>query len=413
LAVATSAALLGSATLTVGIAHAANTPTIQTVAGNGTAGYSGDGHEPRKAELNTPTGVAENPNDHSLYIADTLNNRIRKVTQSSQNNFSLDVISTLAGNGTAGYGGDGNPATSAELNHPGGVAVDPSGNVYIADSGNNRIREVAASTSKISTIAGNGTCSSLCLPTGIAYYANGTNQYLFISDTGHNVVRQLNLGTHVLSTFAGNGQVGSSGDTGLATNAKLAGPTGVATDTIGDVYIADSGNCRVRVVETNLDIYAFAGTGSCGFGGDAGSPTSAQLKVPTGIGVDPLGDVFITDTGNSRIRAVTGAIAGNTASATIATYAGTTTPGYSGDGGAATSAQLRLPTGDLAADGSTVYFADTFNQRVRGIYTGPPPVLAQSAFAILLPISGAVVALAGASGIWFRRRRHPAAAVAA
>jgi trimeric autotransporter adhesin len=418
LMLAASAALVVAGTLSVGTAQAASTSgTILTVAGNGTAGYSGDGHEPRKAELNVPTGVAEDQS-HDIFIGDTQNNRVRKFTQPQLNNLSTDVISTIAGNGTAGFGGDGGPATGAELNHPSGVAVDPGGNVYIADTGNNRIREVSTS-GIITTVAGSGTCSSarsdgpatkasLCLPTGIALDAADKN--LFISDTGHNVVRELNLSGKTISTFAGTGQIGSSGDGGAATNAKLAGPTGIATDTSSDVYIADTGNCRVRVVKANLTINAFAGTGSCGFSGDGGGAAVAKLSLPTGVGLDPLGDVFISDTGNSRIREVTGAL--NGAGGTISTFAGTGTPGFSGDGGPANLAKLFIPTGNVAADGAAVYFADTGNQRVRAVYSGPPPVLPQTSMAILLPISAALVVLAGGSVVWLRRRRHPASAVA-
>ena len=418
LALTASAALFATGTLSVGIAAAANPtgPTIETVAGNGTAGYAGDGGEARKAEVNVPTGVAEDQ-AHSLYIGDTQNNRVRKVTQPQLNNLSTDIISTIAGNGTAGFSGDGGPAIGAELNHPSSVAVDASDNVYVADTGNNRIRKVAT-TGIITTVAGSGTCSlnnlnngtatkaSLCLPTGIAL--KGPN--LYISDTGHNVVRLLNLSTGVISTFAGTGQIGSSGDGGAATSAKLAGPTGVATDLTGDVFIADTGNCKVRVVKTNGVISTFAGTGSCGYSGDNVAATSAKLSLPSGVGLDPTGDVFISDTGNSRLREVAGAVNGS--GGTITTYAGTGTPGFSGDGGPATSAKIFIPTGNVAADGAAVYFSDTGNKRVRGIYSGPPPVLPQTSVAILLPITGGLMAAGAGSVIWFRRRRRPASVVA-
>jgi sugar lactone lactonase YvrE len=414
LMVTASAAVLGCGVLSVGIAAAADPtgPSIQTVAGDGTAGFSGDNGVPFKAELNVPTAVAVD-GAHSLYIADTQNNRVRKVTQNSLQNLSMNSISTIAGDGTAGSTGNGGPATGAELNHPSGVAVDSAGNVYIADTGNNQIRKIDT-TGTITTIAGTGTCNlgsrndgsanmaSLCLPTGIALDQAGNN--LFISDTGHNVVRELNISGKTISTFAGTGQIGSTGDNGPATSAKLAGPTGIATDSHGDVYLADTGNCRVREVKTDLNIYAFAGDGGCGFV-DNVTPTSAKLSLPSGVGVDQLGDVFISDTGNNRIREVpTGS--------NITTYAGTGTPGFSGDGGPATAANLFIPAGDLAVDGTTVYFADTGNQRVRGIFTGPPPVLPQSSVAILLPITAGLVVLAGGSAIWFRRRRRPASVVA-
>jgi hypothetical protein len=177
-------------------------------------------------------------------------------------------------------------------------------------------------------------------------------------------------------------------------------------NTLGTVYIGDTGNNKVRVVNSSGIISTFAGTGSSGFSGDNGPAKSAQLKAPTGLGVDPSGDVFISDTGNQRIRRVLPDSVG-----TISTYAGTGAAGFSGEGGPATMAKINTPTGQVASDGAAVYFADTGNQRVRGVFTGPPPVLAQSFLVILLPLSGALLI---GGGIMFahRRRRRSAAALA-
>ena len=216
---------------------------------NGTAGYSGDGGTAPNALLHGPQGVAVDSSDN-VYIADTTNNRIRKVT------YSTDIISTIAGNGTAGYTGDGNAATSAELNNPYGVAMDTNGNIYIADTYNNRIRKVTTSTGKISTIAGNGTAgflgdngaatgAELYLPTGVAVDSSGN---IYIADYGNNRVRKVTVSTGVISTVAGNGTGGFSGDNGSATSAKLYRPAGVALDSSGNLYIADAYNNRVRVV---------------------------------------------------------------------------------------------------------------------------------------------------------------------
>jgi ribosomal protein S11 len=216
---------------------------------NGTAGYSGDGGTAPNALLHGPQGVAVDSSDN-VYIADTTNNRIRKVT------YSTDIISTIAGNGTAGYTGDGNTATSAELNNPYGVAMDTSGNIYIADTYNNRIRKVTTSTGKISTIAGNGTAGFLgdngaatgaevYLPTGVAVDASGN---VYIADYGNNRVRKVTVSTGVISTVAGNGTGGFSGDNSSATSAELYRPAGVALDSSGNLYIADAYNNRVRVV---------------------------------------------------------------------------------------------------------------------------------------------------------------------
>jgi sugar lactone lactonase YvrE len=409
--VVTAAAVVLAGGVWAGVAGATNTPSITTVAGDGVGGYSGDGGPAVKAELNIPTGVAENVLTGTLYIGDTQDQRVRMVVTPTTIN--KDVITTIAGTGVGGFSGDGNPATTAQLDNPSGVAVDSQGDVFIADSGNNRIRKINTS-GIISTYAGTGSCrgslgnggpassGSLCVPTGIALDHSGD---LFIADTGHNIVREVTTGG-VISTFAGTGSIGSSGDGGPATKATLAGPTGVATDAVGDVYISDTGNSKIRIVNSSGTISTFAGTGSIGSSGDGGLATKAQLSLPTGVGLDPSGDVFVSDTGNSRIREVnTGGV--------ISTYAGTGTPGFSGDGGAATAAQIKIPTGDVAADGSAVYFSDTGNQRVRGIFIGPPPVLPQSGVAILLPLTGGLVVAGGALLIVLRRRRHPAAPMTA
>jgi trimeric autotransporter adhesin len=181
---------------------------------------------------------------------DTGNNRIRKV------NLSTVVITEVAGNGTAGYLGDSGAATSAELNAPYGVAVDTSGNIYIADTSNNRIRKVTASTGKISTVAGNGTygysgdgaaatSAELYLPTGVAVDASDN---IYIADFGNNRIRMVTFSTGVISTIAGSGTAGFTGDGNSATAAELNGPAGVALDTNGDLFIADANNNRVRVV---------------------------------------------------------------------------------------------------------------------------------------------------------------------
>jgi DNA-binding beta-propeller fold protein YncE len=165
------------------------------------------------------------------------------------------------------------------------------------------------------------------------------------------------------------------------------------------VYIADTGHNEIRLVHDGV-VTTFAGTGKRGFSGDGGWASRARLKSPTGLAVDPLGDVFIADTGNQRIRELNPA-------GRISTYAGTGHPGFSGDGGPASAARVKFPTGDMAADGSAVYLADTFNQRVRGIFNGPPPVLPEAGLTIALPLSALVVIAAA----WFILRRRRRAAI--
>ncbi|HEX7415421.1 MAG TPA: NHL repeat-containing protein, partial [Bacteroidia bacterium] len=282
------------------------TGIISTFAGNGTWSYSGDGGQATAAEFKTPTGVAIDAVGN-LYIADYYNSRIRKVNTAG-------IISTFAGNGTAGYSGDGGQATSAELHYPFGVAVDASGNLYIADNQNNRVRKVNSS-GIISTIAGNGTAgyngdgwnataAELQEPTSIAFDASGN---VYIADAGNMRIREVNT-SGIISTFAGNGIQGYSGDGYAATNAELNLPTGVAIDASGTVYIADRANNVVRRVFTSGGmsgtIWTLAGGGSCGssYCGDCGLSGSAALNSPIGVACDAYGNIYIGDWSNFLIR---------------------------------------------------------------------------------------------------------------
>jgi hypothetical protein len=406
-------ATLAGSGLFAGLAAANTVPSITTVAGNGTRGSSGDGAPAVNAELNTPTGVAEDLAG-SLYVADTANNKVRKIVFPTA--IHVDIISTIAGTGVPGYLGDGGQASSAQLRQPTEVAIDRHGDVFIADSGNNRVREINT-TGIISTFAGTGECqkngnngnkkktignggpasqASLCDPTGIALDHAGD---LFISDTGHDMVREVLNGGPIVA-FAGTGKPGFKGDGGPAVDARLKSPTGLAIDALGDVYIADTDNDRVRVVKPNGTISTFVGGGQGGHGPSGDPPRHRVLNRPTGLGVDPSGDVFIADTGNNRIQEVNTSLA-------VTTVAGTGRAGFSGDGGPATAAELNEPLG-IVADGSAVYFADSRNQRVRGIFSGPPPVLPQTALTILLPISAGLLIAAAAVVVRRRRRARPA-----
>ena len=323
---------------------------ITTVAGNGTQNFSGDDGPAPSAQLYNPHGVAAGP-DGSLYIADSSNNRIRKVTNG--------VITTVAGNGTAGFSGDYGPALGAQLSDPEGVAVDSAGNLYIADALNSRVRKV--SNGVITTVAGGGanlgdngsaTSAQLYSPKGVAVDSAGN---LYIADTYNQLIRKVSNG--VITTVAGTGTHGpSSGDNGPATSASLFSPSGVAVDSAGNLYIADTGNSRVRKV-TNGIITTVAGTGGYGFSGDNGPATSAQLYNPEGITVDAAGNLYIADTLDNRIRKVSNGI--------ITTVAGNGTYGFSGDNGPATSSQLGHPTGVAADSAGNLYAADRDNNRIR------------------------------------------------
>ena len=356
--------VLGSLILLAGVfsnpyAHAQSCGIISTVAGNDSAGYSGDGGAATAAELYDPLGVTVDASGN-LYIADQFNTRIRKVTPSG-------IISTVAGGGTGGLG-DGGAATAAELHYPSGVAVDASGNLYIADYGSNHIRKVTPS-GIISTVAGNGTggysgdggaatAAELHYPTGVTVDASGN---LYIADLLNNVIRKVTP-SGIISTAAGNGTGGYLGDGTAATAAELNAPFGVAVDASGNFYIADRGNYRIRKVAPSGIISTVAGNGTGGYWGDGGAATAAQLYGPSGVAVDATGNLYIADGGNQRIRKVT-------PSGTIGTVAGNGTWGYSGDGGAATAAGLYYPNGVAVDASGNLYIADEINNAIRKVGT--------------------------------------------
>jgi uncharacterized repeat protein (TIGR01451 family) len=337
-------------------------PLIATVAGNGIAGYSGDGGPATSAQLYYPEGVAADVSGN-LYIADSDNNVVRQVSATG-------VITTVAGNGTGGYSGDGGPAASAELHYPSGVAVDESGNLYIADYDNERIRKVNAATGVITTVAGNGkagysgdggpaTSGELHLPYGVAVDGSGN---LYIADIDNERIREVSATTGVITTVAGDGTKGYSGDGGPATSAELSSPKGVAVDASGNLYIADTVNERIREVSATTGVIStVAGDGTYGYTGDGGLAISAELHYPEGVAVDASGNLYIADTENLRIREVS-AVTG-----VITTVAGDGVEGYSGDGGPATSAELNFP-GAVAVDvAGNLYIADTDNAVIREV----------------------------------------------
>jgi sugar lactone lactonase YvrE len=331
--------------------------TITTFAGTGACGSVGDGGLATSASVSRATAVWPDLVGN-VYIADTTTCRIRVVTSGG-------VISTLAGNGTCGFSGDGGAAYAASINKPRGVATDDAGDVYIADTDNCRIRKVSYPSVIITTIAGTGVCgftgdgsalaTALNRPRGILVQGGE----LFVADT--NSCRLRTVASGLTSTIAGTGGCRFGGDGGTATNASLANPGDVAVDGTGNVYIADTGNCRIRRVGTVGTITTIAGNGACGYSGDGASATAASLNAPRSIAVSAAGDLYIADSSNCRIRRVSAGI--------ISTFAGNGTCAYGGDGGLATSASLSYPQG-IAVAGTTVYIADTFNCRVRRVAAG-------------------------------------------
>jgi hypothetical protein len=396
--------------------------TISTVAGTGVCCYSGDGGAATSAQINFPEGIAVDAAGN-IYIADTNNHRIRKV--------SGGIIATLAGTGVAGFSGDGGAATSAQLSGPQDVAVDSSGNVYIADRNNNRVRRVTIADGRISTFAGSNICCNvndngpatnawLASPQGLAVDASGN---VFIADTNNNRVREVAT-NGLIATVSGNGAYGFTGDGGAPTSAQFRSPVSIVLDPSGSLLIADTGNQRVRLVRsgtvatvagagdlqypipfTNLAIPQavavdgsgnvfiadtanslvrkvtpagvitnFAGTGVQGYSGDSGAATSAMINNPTALTLDGSGNLFILDADNNRVRKVD-------TNGTITTVAGNGTCCYSGDGGAATSAQINFSTA-LAIDNSgALYIADTNNNRIRKVSGGTITTIAGNGIA--------------------------------
>jgi hypothetical protein len=349
--------------------------TVTTVAGNGTGGYTGDTGAAVAAKLSGPSGIAFDDNGN-MFIADSVNNAVRRVDAITQ------AITTIAGNGVAGYTGDGGAGTSAELNSPSHVVFDRTVNLYITDANSERIRRVDAVTDIIATVAGNGnagfsgdggaaTSAQLSFPNGVALDSNGN---LLIGDAQNNRIREVDFISHNISTVAGNGAAGYSGDGGLATNARLSFPSRPFVDLSGNIYIADYGNNRVRKVSATTGIITtIAGTGTAGYSGDGGLATSANLNGPISVILDSKGALYIADAGNQRIRAVnTTATASAVLGITIPpgqimTVVGNGTAGYAGDGGPATAAQVNGPTGLTIDLQGNLVFADSNNNVVRKV----------------------------------------------
>lgn len=390
------------------VCHLSAAGNVEPVAGDGAAGFLGDGGPATAAELYLPTGLALGKGGHVLYIADRWNQRVRSV------DLRTGIINTVAGDGIQGFGGDGGPATSARLDFPTGVAVDGSGDLLIADSGNSRIREVSPD-GIIRTIAGAGktgvpgngvraTLAELEDPTAIAFGPRGN---LFITDTGTDRVLILDRRTGTISKIAGNGTAGSAGDGGPASSAQLSFPTGLAVDSSGNVFIADTGDQRIRRVDrrsgdistvpipglgyprglalvapdrlviANTDGYdiesailgaraasasvsVIAGDGFASYDAQPGSARTAELDHPNAVAIAPDGSLVLADGGNAVVRRVD-------TSGRISTVAGTGRAGFSGDGGPASQAELVFPSGVAVDRRGNIYIADSGNDRVRKV----------------------------------------------
>ncbi len=306
------------------------------MAGNGQVGYNGEGTA-TSSELNTPSDVALDATGN-LYIADTQNNRIRKVANG--------VISTFAGVGTSAFL-DG-PAASAAFSFPKGLAFDGSGNLFVADAATNRIRKISSNV--VSTVAGNGAftfggdggkplSASLAHPSSVAFDGSGN---LFIADTTNNRIRLINAANTIISTFAGNGLFRQTTNGTPALQTFLSNPQDVKIGPDGLLYIADAQANRVLRLNADNTVVTVAGNGQFGFSGDGQAATSTSLDIPRHLVFDTSGNLYIADTQNLRIRRVT-------PQGIISTIAGTGQVGYTGDNGPAVNATLNFPT-DVALD---------------------------------------------------------------
>jgi uncharacterized repeat protein (TIGR01451 family) len=342
----------------------AATGFISTIGGNGTTQFGGDGGPATGANLNGPFGVFVDGGGN-VYFADETNSRVRRF------DVGTGLITTVAGDGVIGFNGDGILATAAHLAQPRSMAMDASGNVFIADTNNNRIRKVDFLTGLISTVAGNGsggfvdgvpaTTGRVNQPCGIAVDGSGN---LYIADTQNNRVRKVDVATGLIGTLAGGATAGAVGDGGLATSALLNGPKSVALDAAGNVFIADTGNHRVRRIDRATGIITLVAGGAFGFGGDGGPATSALMRFPAAVAVDAKGNLVVADTDNFRVRLV------EARTGRITTVAGNGGTGFLGDGGPATSAVLNKPQGVAVNGAGRVFLSDTFNQRIRAMALG-------------------------------------------
>jgi len=333
--------------------------TITTIAGTGVSGFSGDGGPSTAAQLSQPYAVAVDT-ANNLYVAEIFNQRVRKVN-------SAGIITTYAGTGVNGYSGDGGPATSANVSNMRGIDADTRGNIYIADYTNNRLRKIDVN-GVITTLAGTGPAASTG-DGGLAVNAQLNGPYAAAADTLGNVyiadmlgnrVRKINP-AGIISTYAGTGSSGYNGDGIAATSANLFYPSSLYLDTAGNLYIADYGHHRIRMVNTAGIISTVAGNGTGGFSGDGGPATAAQFNLPRGVTLDRNGNMYVADRLNNRIRKINSA-------GTISTLAGNGTAGFAGDGGPSINAQFNNPTKVTTDQLGNLFVADYNNQRVRKIH---------------------------------------------
>ncbi len=331
---------------------------ITTISGNGFSAYTGDGGPATAASINNPLGVAAD-GAGNVYIVDTKNHCIRKVN-------SAGIISTIAGNGTAGYSGDGGPATAALLNMPSKIVLDATGNILFVDNGNARIRKITTA-GIISTIAGNGiagntgdggpaTAAQINASPGLAIDILGN---VFFNDVVKHTIRKISA-SGIVSTIAGCGLSGYMGDGGPATAARLSDPAGMALDGAGNLYVAEYTNNCLRRVSASGIVSTVTGALVTGYSGDGGPASAAKLNRPICVFVDQNNEIYIGDHNNSVVRKISNA-------GIITTIAGTGVLGYGGDGGPATAATFRGPTDMCIDSAGNLLIADYGNSVIRRV----------------------------------------------
>jgi uncharacterized protein (TIGR03437 family) len=335
---------------------------VSVVAGNGLWWFSGDGGPAINASFTGSLHGMALDAAGNLYVSDSSNQRIRRISPAG-------IVDTVAGNGVAGYSGDGGPARQAQLNFPAGLAVDAAGNLYIADRSNHRVRQVAPDGT-ITTIAGTGVAgfggdggdarsAQLNGPMAVAVDALGN---IFISDQNNNRVRRIIVGG-TISTAAGTGSPSSSGDGRPGPEAAINAPYGLVFDAAGRLYIAEPNGHRVRRLAGGI-ITTVAGTGVSDFSGDGGPAIAATLSQPAAVAVDAAGNLLIGEHQNMRVRRVAAEV---TISSAVTTFAGAGSFKFAGDGGPGTKAFLNAPNGIALHPDGSVYFHDPANRRIRRI----------------------------------------------
>lgn len=333
---------------------------ISTVAGSGAKGYAGDGGAATQALLNNPFDLAFDPAGN-LCFSDTYNHCIRRIDTRT------GTISTIAGTGEEGFSGDGGPATRAAMKQPYGIVIDRSGNIYVADRLNGRVRRVDGATGVITTLAGDGsgkfsgdggpsTQAGLAEPNGLAL--DRDHGRLFIADVADNRVRVIDLASGVITTFAGTGEAQHSGDGGAATSAGVFGARAVALAPDDSLYILERQGSSLRRVHNGI-IETIAGTGARAYAGDGHDARYAVFNAPKEMALDPAGNVFIVDTENHAIRLI------DARTWIVTTIAGNGEAGPGGDGGPSQLAGLARPHGAVVGADGAVYIGDSENHRVR------------------------------------------------